>query len=101
MGNQADRTVADGGDRRRNRWNNHSHVYANIPIGGKCRLSHLVETPVPSAAMSIDARQLFDARAEASNRGIPVIRFLEEVHGWVPDRLTMELGRLLRMPVLM
>ena len=50
--------------------------------------------------MSIDARQLFDARAEASNRGIPVIRFLEEVHGWAPDGLIMELGRLLRMPVL-
>src|SRR5690348_2189690 len=101
MGNQADRTVADGGDRRRNRWNNHSHVYANIPIGGKCRLNQLIESAalLPEMA-SIDARQLFEARAEASRRGVPVIRFLEEVHGWAPDGLTAELGRLLRMPVL-
>src|SRR3954452_13661516 len=115
MGNQADRTVADGGDRRRDRWNNHSHVYANIPVGGKCRLSQvvesavllpasasiLVESAVPSPAIaSIDARQLFEARAEAASQGIPVIRLLEEQRGWAPDRLIAELGRLLRMPVL-
>src|SRR6476620_3908952 len=100
MDNQADRTVADGGDRRRDRWNNHSHVYANIPVGGKRRLSQLIESTAPTPeVVSIDARQLFEARAEASSRGIPVMRLLEEVHGWAPDRLTEELARLLRMPV--
>ena len=64
-------------------------------------MNQLVESAAPSPAMaSIDAHQLFEARTEAASRGIPVIRLLEEIHGWVPDRLIAELGRLLRMPVL-
>jgi general secretion pathway protein E len=64
-------------------------------------LNQLIESAalLPEMA-SIDARQLFEARAEASSRGVPVVRFLEEVHGWAPDALAAELGRLLRMPVL-
>ena len=53
-----------------------------------------------SGAGRIDAHQLAEARQEASKRAIPVVAFLEETYGLVPDQVIAELGRLLRMPVL-
>ncbi|MEP6878225.1 MAG: GspE/PulE family protein [Nitrosospira sp.] len=50
--------------------------------------------------LPIDMQQLDKARREASNRGVSVIKILEETSGHTPDQLVAELGRLLRMPQL-
>jgi len=52
------------------------------------------------ARLPIDMQRLGEARREASNQGISVMNVLEETCGYAPDELMVELGRLLRMPVL-
>ena len=66
-------------------------------------MNKLIDAEVLQAepgAGRIDAHQLAEARQEASKRAIPVVAFLEETYGLVPDQVIAELGRLLRMPVL-
>jgi len=55
---------------------------------------------VPLPLQGINAQQLEEARRDAANQGIPVMKALEEKGGYTQDQLVTELGRLLRMPVL-
>ena len=61
--------------------------------------AQVVQLPL-HAMLPIDMQQLDKARREASNRGVSVIKILEETSGHTPDQLVAELGRLLRMPQL-
>ncbi len=61
--------------------------------------AQVVQLPL-HAMLPIDMQQLDKARGEASNRGVSVIKILEETSGHTPDQLVAELGRLLRMPQL-
>ena len=61
--------------------------------------AQVVQLPL-HAMLPIDMQQLDKARREASNRGVSVIKILEETSGHTPDQLVAELGRLLRMPLL-
>ncbi len=54
----------------------------------------------PVEALSVDIKQLIAARQEALKQGVSVIQVLEETCGATSDILILELGRLLRMPVL-
>jgi len=64
-------------------------------------MSQLLEPVAPSSTMAVmDVDQLSEIRRAASSREIPVIKYLEEVSGWMPDQTIAELGRLLRIPVL-
>ena len=56
---------------------------------------------VPLLPQGISMQQLEEARRDAANQGVSVMKALEERCGCTPDRLIAELGRLLRMPVLM
>jgi general secretion pathway protein E len=61
----------------------------------------MLESELVSATMAgIDSDQLLEIRKAAAAREVPVIKYLEEISGWTPDRTLSELGRLLRMPVL-
>lgn len=61
----------------------------------------MIDAPIQAKErLPITSQQLSNARQEALQQGVSVIKVLEESYSYAPDELIQELGRLLHMPVL-